>query len=89
MFDESTLTMPFLTGSLVLISLFTAWYRRVEPLLSFYLRYLKWSQAASIRRLSPWVVMDCRSLMVLVSLSLFAGSDIIYPFNFTRAVLAL
>ncbi|KAI0272056.1 cytochrome P450 [Russula aff. rugulosa BPL654] len=31
MLDESTLGVPFLTGTLVLVSLFIAWYRRVDP----------------------------------------------------------
>jgi hypothetical protein len=34
MLDESTLGVPFLTGTLVLVSLFIAWYRRVDPLVS-------------------------------------------------------
>jgi len=40
MLDKSTLEMPFLTGSLVLVSLFIAWYRRVDPLASFHLALL-------------------------------------------------
>jgi hypothetical protein len=34
MLDESTLGVPFLTGFLVLVSLFIACYRRVDPLVS-------------------------------------------------------
>ena len=37
MFDESTLGVPFLTGTLLFVYLFIAWYRRVDPLVSLYL----------------------------------------------------
>ena len=46
MLDEHTLEMPFLTGSLVLVSLFIAWYRRVDPLVSFNLALLHMRRAA-------------------------------------------
>jgi hypothetical protein len=48
MLDESTLGMPFLTGSLVLVSLFIAWYRRMNPLVSFHLSLLHMRRAAYI-----------------------------------------
>jgi hypothetical protein len=34
MLDESTLGVPFITGLLVLVSLFIAWYRRADSLVS-------------------------------------------------------
>lgn len=49
MLDESTLGMPFFTGFLVLVSLFIAWYRRVDPLVSFPLALLHMPRAAHIR----------------------------------------
>jgi len=54
MLDESTLGMPLLTGSLVLFSLFIAWYRRMDSLVSFPLALLHWRmpRAAYIRLIS-------------------------------------
>jgi hypothetical protein len=52
MLDESTLGMPFLAGSLVLVSLLIAWYRRVDPLVSFHLVLLLMPRAAYIRLIS-------------------------------------
>jgi hypothetical protein len=48
MLDESTLGIPFLTGSLVLVSLVIAWYRRVDPLVSLHLALLHIPRAAYI-----------------------------------------
>jgi hypothetical protein len=69
--------------------LFIAWYRHVDPLVSFHqfhLRYLNWSLGGFDQMIitlggdgSPPAYGAC-------FLSLFAGGDIIYLFNFTRAV---
>ena len=37
---QFTLGMPFLTGCLVLVSLFIAWYRQTDPLVSSHLALL-------------------------------------------------
>ena len=34
--NEPTLGVPFLIGTLLFVSLFTAWYRRVNPLVSLH-----------------------------------------------------
>jgi hypothetical protein len=49
--SESTLGMPFLTASLILVSLFIAWYRRVDPLVSLHLSFLHMPRAAANVRL--------------------------------------
>ena len=50
--DASTVGVPLLTGSLVLVSLFIAWYRRVDPLVSFHLALLRMRRPAYIRLIS-------------------------------------
>jgi hypothetical protein len=53
MLDESTLGMPFLAGFLLLVSLFFAWYSRVDPLVSFHLALLQ-SHMPQSRGLYPF-----------------------------------
>jgi hypothetical protein len=52
MLDESILGMPFLTGSLVAFFMLIAWFRRVDPLVSFYLALLHVGHEAYIRLIS-------------------------------------
>jgi hypothetical protein len=37
MLDEYSLGVPFLTGTLILVSLFIVWYSRVDPMVSLHL----------------------------------------------------
>ncbi len=40
MLDEYSLGVPFFTGTLILVSLFIAWYCRVDPLVSLHLAFV-------------------------------------------------
>jgi len=40
MLEEYSPRVPFLTGTLILVSLFIAWYSRVDPLVSIHLAFV-------------------------------------------------